>query len=70
MNTTLTPPDRHHVSFDRVDRVDSKMVPSFEGESSPTPARKTPLQLYYQTKFRRERARDVYRIEIKRINIC
>ena len=45
------------VSADWLNREDSQLVASVEGESSPTPAGKTLPHLYPKTRFRRERVR-------------
>ena len=52
------PPDRE-VSTDRSDREGSQLAASLEGEPGPTPAGKTLRHSYPETRFRRERARDM-----------
>ena len=47
------------VSTDRSDREGSQLAASLEGEPGPTPAGKTLPHSYPETRFRRERARDI-----------
>ena len=53
----LSQPKRRRVSTDRLNREDSQLAASLEGESGPTPAGKTVPHSYPETRFRRERAR-------------
>ena len=55
MNTILNQPDRRRVLADRLNRENSKLIASFERESSPTPAGKTLPHSYTKIEFRRER---------------
>ena len=57
MNTILNQPYRRRVSTDRLNRDDSQLAASLEGEPGPTPAGKTLPHSYPETRFRRERAR-------------
>ena len=62
--TTLkTPSSANHtcrrVSTDRPNREGSQLAASLEGEPGPTPAGKTLPHSYPETRFRRERARNV-----------
>ena len=57
-NTILSQPYCRRVSTDRSDREGSQLAASLEGEPGPTPAGKTLPDLYPETRFRRERARD------------
>ena len=58
-NTILSQPYLRRVSTDRLNREDSKLAASFEGEPGPTPAGKTLPHSYPETRFlERERARD------------
>ena len=54
----LNQPYRHCISTDRLNREDSQLAASLEGEPGPTPARKTFPHSYPEIRFRRERARD------------
>ena len=58
-NTILSQPYCRRVSTDRSDREGSQLAASLEGEPGPTPAGKTLPHSYPETRFRRERARDV-----------
>ena len=58
-NTILSQPYCRRVSTDRSDREGSHLAASLEGEPGPTPAGKTLPHSYSETRFRRERARDV-----------
>ena len=58
-NTILSQPYCRRVSTDRLDREGSQFAASLEGESGPTPAGKTLPHSYPETRFWRERARDV-----------
>ena len=58
-NTMLNQPYRPRVSTDRLNREDSQLAASLEGEPGPTPAGKTFPHSYPETKFWRERARGV-----------
>ena len=58
-NTILSQPYCRRVSTDRSDREGSQLASSLEGEPGPTPAGKTLPHSYPETRFRRERARDV-----------
>ena len=58
-NTILGQPYCRRVSTDRSDREGSQLAASLEGEPGPTPAGKTLPHSYPETRFRRERARDV-----------
>ena len=58
-NTVLSQPYCRRVSTDRSDREGSQLAASLEGEPGPTPAGKTLPHSYPETRFRRERARDV-----------
>ena len=58
-NTILSQPHCRRVSTDRSDREGSQLAASLEGEPGPTPAGKTLPHSYPETRFRRERARDV-----------
>ena len=55
-NTILSQPYRRRVSTDRLNREDSQLAASLEGEPGPTPAGKTLPHSYPETRFRRERA--------------
>ena len=59
-NTILSQPYCRRVSTDRSDREGSQLAASLEGEPGPTPAGKTLPHSYPETRFRRERAREVY----------
>ena len=59
-NTILSQPYHRRVSTDRLNREGSQLAASLEGEPDPTPAGKTLPHSYPETRFRRERARDVY----------
>ena len=59
-NTILSQPYCRRVSTDRPNRESSQLTASLEGEPGPTPAGKTLPHSYPETRFRRERARDVY----------
>ena len=48
--------NRRRVSTDRLNRVDTLLVLSLEGESGPIPAGKTIPHSYPKTRFRRKRA--------------
>ena len=58
-NTILSQPYCRRVSTDRSDREGSQLAASLEGEPGPTPAGKTLPHSYPETRFRRERARDI-----------
>ena len=58
-NTILSQPYCRRVSTDRSDREGSQLAASLEGEPGPTPAGKTLPHSYPETRFRRERARDL-----------
>ena len=58
-NTILSQPYRHRVSTDRLNREGSQLAASLENEPGPTPGGKTLPHSYPETRFRRERARDV-----------
>ena len=58
-NTILSQPYCRRVSTDRPDREGCQLAASLEGEPGPTPAGKTLPHSYPETRFRRERARDV-----------
>ena len=58
-NTILSQPYCRRVSTDRPDREGSQLAASLEGEPGPTLAGKTLPHSYPETRFRRERARDV-----------
>ena len=49
MYTILAQPNRHRVSTDRLNHVDSQMVPSLERGSDPYTRRKDPPTLIHQT---------------------
>ena len=53
----LSQPYRRRVSTDRLNRKGSQLTASLEGDPGPTPAGKTLLHSYPETRFRRERAR-------------
>ena len=55
-NTILSQPYCRRVSTDRPNREGSQLTASLEGEPGPTPAGKTLLHSYPETRFRRERA--------------
>ena len=57
--TILSQPYRRRVSTKMPNREGSQLAASLEVEPSPTPAGKTLPDSYPQTRFRRERARDV-----------
>ena len=59
-NTILSQPYCRRVSTDRSDREGSQLAASLEGEPGPTPAGKTLPHSYPETRFRRERARDLF----------
>ena len=59
-NTILNQPYCRRVSTDRPNREGNQLAASLEGEPGPTPAGKTLSHSYPETRFRRERARDVY----------
>ena len=50
-NTILSQPYLCRVSTDRLNREDSQLAASFEGEPGPTPARKTLSHSYPETRF-------------------
>ena len=58
-NTILSQPYCRRVSTDRPNREGSQLAASLEGEPGPTTAGKTLSHLYLETRFRRERARDI-----------
>ena len=58
-NTILSQPYCRRVSTDRSDREGSQLAASLEGEPGPTPAGKTLPHSYPETRFRRERAREI-----------
>ena len=58
-NTILSQPYCRRVSTNRSDREGSQLAASLEGEPGPTPAGKTLPHSYPETRFRRERARDI-----------
>ena len=58
-NTILSQPYCRRVSIDRPNREGKQLAASLEGEPGPTPAEKTLPHSYPETRFRRERARDV-----------
>ena len=58
-NTILSQPYCRRVSTDRSDREGSQLAASLEGEPGPSPAGKNLPHSYPETRFRRERARDV-----------
>ena len=58
-NTILNQPYRRRVSTDRLNRDGSQLAASLEGEPGPTPAGKTLPRSYPETRFWRERAREV-----------
>ena len=58
-NTILSQPYCRRVSTDRPSRESSQLAASLEGEPGPTPAGKTLPHSYPETRFRRERARDL-----------
>ena len=58
-NTILSQPYCRRVSTDRSDREGSQLAASLEGEPGPNPAGKTLPHSYPETRFRRERARDI-----------
>ena len=58
-NTILSQPYCRRVSTDRPNREGSQLPASLEGGPGPTPAGKTLPHSYPETRFRRERARDV-----------
>ena len=60
-NTILSQPYCRRVSTNRPNREGSQLAASLEGKPGPTPAGKTLPHSYPETRFRRERARDVYR---------
>ena len=60
LNTILNQSNHRHISTDSLDREDSQLVASLEGDSSPTrPTGKTHPYSNPNTRFRRERARDL-----------
>ena len=58
-NTILSQPYCRRVSTDRPNREGSQLPASLEGEPGPTPAGKTLPHSYPETRFRKERAREV-----------
>ena len=58
-NTILSQPYCRRVSTNRPNREGSQLAASLEGEPGPTPAGKTLPHSYPETRFRRERAREV-----------
>ena len=68
-NTILSQPYCRRVSTDRSDREGSQLAASLEGEPGPTPAGKTLPHSYPETRFRRERARDVLLVVLKNRHI-
>ena len=52
----ISQPYRRRVSTDRLNREGKQLTASLEGEPGPTPAGKTLLHSYPETRFRRERA--------------
>ena len=59
----LSQPYRRRVSTDRLNREGSQLAASLEGEPGPTPAGKTLPHSFPETsRFRRERARDMYTV--------
>ena len=56
-NTILNQTYRRHISTDRLNREDSQLTASLEGEPGPTPAGKTLPHSCPKTRFRKERAR-------------
>ena len=58
-NTILSQPYCRRVSTDRPNREGSQLAASLEGEPGPTPAGKTLPHSYPETRFRRERTRDI-----------
>ena len=58
-NTILSQPYCRRVSTDTSDREGSQLAASLEGEPGPTPAGKTLPHSYPETRFRRERARQM-----------
>ena len=59
-NTILSQPYCRRVSTDRLNRESSQLAASLEGEPGPTPAGKTLPHSYPETRFRRERARELH----------
>ena len=59
-NTILSQPYRRRVSNDRLNGKGSQLAASLDGEPGPTPVGKTLPHSYPETRFRRERARDVH----------
>ena len=59
-NTILSQPYYRRVSIDRPNREGRQLAASLEGEPGPTPALKTLPHSFPESRFRRERARDVY----------
>ena len=59
-NTILSQPYRRRVSTDRLNREGSPLAASLEGEPGPTPDGKTLPHSYPETRFRRERAREIH----------
>ena len=71
-NTILSQPYCRRVSTDRSDREGSQLAASLEGEPGPTPAGKTLPHSYPETRFRRERARDIEllgMVEARSVNV-
>ena len=64
-NTVLSQPYCRRVSTDRPNCEGSQLAASLEGEPGPTPAGKTLPHSYPETRFRRERARDVINGDVK-----
>ena len=64
----LNQPYRRRVSTDGLNRKDSQLAASLEGEPGPTPARKTLPHSYPKTSFRRERTRVEWGTWIVRVN--
>ena len=60
---TILKSNCRRVSTDRPNREGSQLAVSLEGEPGPTPDGKTLPHSYPETRFRRERARDVVRIQ-------
>ena len=64
-NTILSQPYRRRVSTDGLNREGSQLAASLEGEPGTTPAGKTLLHSYPETRFWRERARKRKRNEVQ-----
>ena len=65
----LSQPYRRRVSTDRLNREGSQLAASLEGEPGPTPAGKTLPHSFPETsRFRRERARDLWNALEKKYN--